>query len=132
MADSDVKLRALPTTTAAVLVITLWAGAGSPNNVILRAMPAAPAPVSTVIRLYDFSGAVFPTQYAGLRTYYGGAVQELCLVEEADAATGMGAVPMVRKGGVTYAVYLVETSDPDASNVRIRTSAGTKSIRNKT
>ena len=78
------------------------------------------------------SGPVFPTQYQGLRTYYGGAVVELCLVATADAPTGMGAVPMVRKGGTTYAVYLVETSDTDASFVRIRTTTGTKAIRRYT
>ena len=74
----------------------------------------------------------FPTQYAGLRTYYGGAVRELCLVAAADANTGMGAAPMLRKGGVTYAVYLVETTDPLATPVRIRTDLGTKAMRIKT
>lgn len=74
----------------------------------------------------------FPTQYAGLRTYYNGAVRELCLVAAADANTGMGGAPMVRKGGVTYAVYLVETTDPNATPVRISTTAGTKAIRVKT
>ena len=74
----------------------------------------------------------FPTQFSGLRTYYNGAVRELCLVAAADANTGMGAAPMVRKGGVTYAVYLVETSDPNATPVRIRTTTGTKAIRIKT
>lgn len=71
----------------------------------------------------------FPTQYSGLRTYYHAAVQDLCLVAAADAATGMGGAPMVNKNGTTYAVYLVETTDPNASPVRIQTSAGTKAIR---
>jgi hypothetical protein len=44
----------------------------------------------------------------------------------------MGAAPMIRKGGTTYAVYLVETTDPNATPVRLRTSAGTKAIRVKT
>jgi hypothetical protein len=74
----------------------------------------------------------FPTQYSGLRCYYNGAVRELCLVAAADANTGMGAAPMIRKGGTTYAVYLVETTDPNATPVRLRTSAGTKAIRVKT
>jgi hypothetical protein len=74
-------------------------------------------------------GPVFPTQYLGLKAYFQSAVQDLCLVAAADANTGMGAAPMIRKGGVTYSVYLVETSDPDASPVRIATSAGTKAIR---
>ena len=72
-------------------------------------------------------GGGFPTQIPGLRVYYGGAVRSLCLVAVADAPAGD--TPMVRKNGTTYAVYLVDTSDPNASSVRIRTGAGTKSIR---
>ncbi len=74
----------------------------------------------------------FPTQFPGLRTYYGGAVRELCLVAIADAPTGMGGVIKIDKGGTLYAVYLVETSDPDATPVRVRTTTGTKAIRRKT
>lgn len=69
----------------------------------------------------------FPTQYPGLRFWDGAAVVSLCLVAEADAPAGN--VPKVRKGATTYAVYLVDTTDPDASAVRLRTGAGTKSIR---
>ena len=74
----------------------------------------------------------FPTQYAGLRTYYNAAMRELCLVAVADAPTGMGGVLKVDKAGTTYAVYLVETSDPNATPVRVQTSTGTKAIRIKT
>ena len=74
----------------------------------------------------------FPTQFAGLRVYYGGAVRELCLVAEADAPTGMGGVIKIDKGGTLYAVYLVETIDPDATPVRVRTTTGTKAVRIKT
>lgn len=74
----------------------------------------------------------FPAQFSGLRAYYHGAVQDLCLVALADAPAGMGGVPRVRKGGTDYAVYLVETSDSNASPIRIRTSAGVKAIRQKT
>ena len=74
----------------------------------------------------------FPTQFSGLRTFYNAAVRELCLVAEADAPSGMGGVLKVNKNGTDYAVYLVETSDGDASHVRIRTSTGTKAIRLKT
>lgn len=95
-----------------------------PYDVRLRprvrdAIPSAAAPT-------------FPTQFAGLRAYYQGAVRDLCLVALADAPAGMGAVPRVRKGGTDYAVYLVETSDTNASPIRIRTSAGVKAIRQKT
>jgi hypothetical protein len=74
----------------------------------------------------------FPAQFSGLRAYYQGAVRDLCLVALADAPAGMGAVPRIRKGGTDYAIYLVETSDSNASPIRIRTSAGTKAIRQKT
>jgi hypothetical protein len=78
---------------------------------------------------FELGDDVFPTQYAGLR-YYHGTVKELCLVATADAPAGNQW--LVRKGGTTYAVYLVDTGDPNASTVRIRTSAGTKAARLKT
>lgn len=74
----------------------------------------------------------FPTQFFGLKAYYQGAVKDLCLVAEADAPSGMGGVLKVHKGGTNYAVYLVETTDPDASPVYVRTSTGVKAIREKT
>ena len=74
----------------------------------------------------------FVTQYAGLRVYDDAAVKELCLVAEAGAPLGMGGVLKTRKGGVTYAVYLVETTDPNASHAYVRTTTGTKAIRLKT
>lgn len=74
-------------------------------------------------------GGSFPTQFSGLR-YYDSGVQELCLVATADAHAG----PQLRlyKSGTTYCVYLVDTTDPDASPVRINTGAGVKAIRLKT
>lgn len=74
----------------------------------------------------------FPTQYFGLKAYYQGAVQNLCLVAEADAPASMGGVLKVNKNGTLYGVYLVETTDPNASPCYIRTSTGTKAIREKT
>ena len=73
--------------------------------------------------------AAFPTQFAGLR-YFLGTVKELCLVALADAPAG----PQwrIRKGGTDYAVYLVDTTDPNASQVRIDTGAGIKAARLKT
>lgn len=71
----------------------------------------------------------FPAQFAGLR-YFLGTVKELCLVALADAPAG----PQwrIRKGGTDYAVYLVDTTDPNASQVRIDTGAGIKAARLKT
>lgn len=80
----------------------------------------------------EWTSSTFPTQYLGLRVWHSGAVVELCMVAAADGATGMGDIPMIRKGGVTYAIYLVETADPNASAVRIAAELGTKSIRKKT
>jgi len=74
----------------------------------------------------------FPTQYFGLKAYYRGAVQNLCLVAEADVPGSMGGVLKVNKNGTLYGVYLVETTDPNASPCYIRTSTGTKAIREKT
>lgn len=74
----------------------------------------------------------FPVQFEGFRCYYGGAVHDLCLVATGDAPSGMGGVIRVNKGGTTYAIYLVETGDSNASKIRIKTSIGTKSIRLKT
>lgn len=71
----------------------------------------------------------FPAQFAGLR-YFLGTVKELCLVALGDAPAG----PQwrIRKGGTDYAVYLVDTTDPNASQVRIETGAGVKAARLKT
>ncbi|MDP2855764.1 MAG: hypothetical protein Q8N90_01425, partial [bacterium] len=41
----------------------------------------------------------------------------------------MGGIPKVRKGAATYDIYLVETTDPAASPVRIKTTTGIKAIR---
>lgn len=74
----------------------------------------------------------FPTQYSGLRVYYSAAVRELCLVAEGDAPLGMGGVIKIDKNGTLYAVYLVETTDPLATPVRVQTSTGIKAVRIKT
>lgn len=77
-------------------------------------------------------GAIFPAQYDGLRVNVTSGIVSLCLVAEADAPSGMGGVVKFRKSGTTYAVYLVETTDPNASPVRVRTTTGVKAIRLKT
>ena len=71
----------------------------------------------------------FPAQFAGLR-YFLGTVKELCLVALGDAPAG----PQwrINKGGTDYAVYLVDTTDPNASQVRVETGAGIKAARLKT
>ena len=75
----------------------------------------------------------FPTQFAGLRWWDGAVAVDMCLVAQADGPAGMGAVLTIQgSGGSIYAVYLVETSDANASPMQIDTSAGTKAIRNKT
>lgn len=78
----------------------------------------------------SWGASSFPAQFSGLRAYYASAVHDLCLVAAADAATGDA--PMIRKGDTTYAVYLVATTDPDATPIRIKTAEGVKAIRRKT
>lgn len=70
---------------------------------------------------------VFPTQYPGLRAFWGGVVHNLCLVAVGDAPLGGRLV--VRKNGTDYAAYLVDPADPAASPIRVQTSGGTKSVR---
>ena len=74
----------------------------------------------------------FPAQFAGLRYQGPAGMVELSLVAVADAPAGMGGVLKIRKGVTDFAVYLVETSDGNASAIRMRTSTGTKAIRKKT
>jgi hypothetical protein len=106
--------------------VRLFAASSAWGPYDVRLRPRLPdAPLSPTV-------STFPTQFSGLRAYYGGSVRDLCLVAVADAPIGMGGVPRIRKGGTDYAVYLVETSDSNASPIRIRTSAGTKAIRAKT
>lgn len=81
---------------------------------------------------FEAVGGGFPAQIPGLRAFYGGATHTLCLVAEADAPTGMGGVVKIRKGAVTLVLYLVETSDPDATPIYVRTSSGTKAVRELT
>jgi hypothetical protein len=100
-------------------------------DVWLRGVPSDADPDD--VRLYpkpDTSSG-FPTQFSGLR-YFSGTVKELSLVAIADAPSGMGAVWRVMKNGTVYAVYIVETTDPNASGIRLRTSTGIKSARLKT
>lgn len=78
------------------------------------------------------SGSVFPSQFQGFRVFHNSQVIELCLVAENDAPLGMGGVLLLEKNGTNYAVYLVETTDPYASPLRIQTTTGIKAVRLKT
>lgn len=111
----------------------------SPSNVLTSYVVPALAAVNFALVSYtvptyqdvgwELLPSGFPTQYSGLR-YFAGTVKELCLVAIADAPSG----PQWRidKNGTTYAVYLVDTSDGNASQVRIETGAGIKAARLKT
>lgn len=125
--------------------ITLNAGDASPTTIILRALPVAIITGTTIflypgdaspntillhnLQTHEGGGGSFPTQYSGLR-YYHGTVKELCLVATADAPAG--SQWRIMKGGVTYAVYLVDTSDSNASAIRVNTASGVKAARLKT
>ena len=71
----------------------------------------------------------FPMQYSGLR-YFDDVVKELCLVAVVDAPAGDQW--RIKKGSETLAVYLVDPSDPDASNMRIAANGGVMAARLKT
>jgi hypothetical protein len=98
-----------------------WLRAGSGNDGYLRGVGPI-APTDTVI-------VSFPVQYSGLR-YFKGTVKELCLVATNDAPAGDQW--RVQKNGTTYAVYLVDTTDPNASEIRLQTNDGLKAARLKT
>lgn len=107
------------------------------GGVALRAPPAPSTDLFPASAVWSGSPAGevvgdFPVQFAGVRLWHNGAVVELCMVATADAPAGMGGQPRISHGGTTYALYLVETADGEASPARLVTSAGTKSIRNKT
>lgn len=111
----DVRLYTTPIAALASTIIFLSSLSGTPTDIILRDTTVAPG------------GGSFPTQFAGLR-YFSGTVKELCLVALGDASGGVRVV----KNGTTYSAYLVETSDPNASGVRVQTGVGIKAIRLKT
>lgn len=123
--------------------IKLYPGHGTPKTVVMRDMPVPNASAVTKIYLRSFHGTAktiilgdptiappveggFPTQYPGLRFFHG-STQSLCLVATADAPAGDRLT--IRKGGTDYALYLVDTTDPDASTIRIQTAEGIRAIR---
>jgi hypothetical protein len=79
-------------------------------------------------RGFDVAAAVI-AQFAGLR-YFFGSVLELALIDPADAPAGDQW--RIDKNGTTYAVWLVDTSDTNASRVRVYTNDGIKAARLKT
>ena len=99
----------------------LMGNAGPQNDGYLRPVRWAYETVSAALP--------FPVQFAGLR-YFLGTVKELCLVALGDAPAGDQW--RIRKGATDYAVYLVDTTDPNASQVRVQTSEGMKAARLKT
>lgn len=79
------------------------------------------------------SSTGFPTQFAGFRSIDNvTSVFDWSLVAVADAPPGVGQLRVRKQDGVTYVVYLVDGSDPDASPIPFDTIAGTKYIRRKT
>ena len=64
-------------------------------------------------QFFPSGGAVFPTQYGFLSVRKTGSSIFLCAVATADAPAGMGGQLRVYKGGATYSLYLVETTDPN-------------------
>lgn len=67
-------------------------------------------------------------QLPALRYSDGSGTHGLRVVPNGSGNPNMGGIPKMRKDGVTYDVYLVETTDPTASHVRIKTTQGVKAI----
>lgn len=131
MADQNkITLRPLHATPKNIYLRELpIANALPTTKIYLRTLHATPKNIYMASPLAAVGGVSFPTQYSGLR-YFLGTVRELSLVALADAPPGNQW--RVVKNGTTYAVYLVDTTDPNASQIRVRTSAGVKAARFKT
>jgi hypothetical protein len=69
------------------------------------------------------------TQYSFLHFKKGNGTYAACVVPSGSGQSGMGGVPKIRQNGVTYDIYLVQTTDQYASPLRIQTSLGTKAVR---
>lgn len=95
------------------------------------AAPRYYAPRYWAVRYFNTGVIIssFPVQYGGLRVY-NDTILDLCLVAEADAPPGDQL--RILKNGTVYVVYLVDTTDPNASPVFLMTSDGIKAIRLKT
>lgn len=131
MADQNkITLRPLHATPKNIYLRELPVANALPTTrIYLRTLHATPKNIYMASPLAAVGGVSFPTQFAGLR-YFLGTVKELCLVALGDAPAGDQW--RIRKNATDYAVYLVDTTDPNASHVRIQTSEGLKAARLKT
>jgi len=128
--NTDIYLRSVPSPSTDIVLYALAVAPIASTDIYLSALAVTPTDIVLRDTTVAPGGGSFPTQFSGLRTFYAGGMVELCLVATADANTGNQL--RLRKGATTYCVYLVDTSDPQASNVRIETTAGTKAVRVKT
>jgi len=100
-----------------VLINKLDSGAGERRAYSWDYQPASAAQLHIE---YTMGG---PTYYHGLKVH---GVGELALCD-------VGSHPLrIRKGGTTYGIELVDTADPNASAIRIKTPGGVKAIRKYT
>lgn len=130
---ADLTLRLQPLAAPATTLVLRALSVAAVVSTVLYLTPVASPATTLVLRPVGVSPAstpVFPTQYSGLMVRGASATLDLCLVTTVDAPSGD--MPRIQEGGVTYALYLVDTTDPLASPVRIGTEAGTKAIRLKT
>jgi hypothetical protein len=119
-AGNDVYLR--QERFAVPIDVFLFANLGSANDVYLR-------PHGRLIPAGEYTPPpAFPTQFDFLR-FQDGTEKQLCVVAEGDANVGEGI--RIHHGGVTYAVYIVDTSDTYASSIRFETAAGIRAVRLK-
>lgn len=71
----------------------------------------------------------FPPQFFGLRGRTMLATVDLCLVDLTNAPSGLGGSIRIQKPDGAYAIYLVPTTDPNASPFRVATADGVKAVR---
>ena len=128
----DIRLRTFDASPTTIILHAFPVVSVVSNDVFLYAFDASPTTI--ILRRMDelVGGASFPKQYLGLRVFYGAATHDLCLVDAGDAPSGMGATFHIQTSAGLFAAYLVDTGDANASNVRIKTTAGVKAIRLKT
>ncbi len=77
--------------------------------------------VENLIILPFFVDGLYHLDSAGIK-------RQLAIVSTGGGMEGFGGIPVIRKGGVNYDVFLVEVTDPRASQVSLETTTATKAV----
>lgn len=87
---------------------------------------------TTTLTCYFDELVLFPPQFGGFKMRTSSGTVELCMVARGNGNPNITDKLRTQKGSTIYDLYLVETSDINASSVHIKTSQGIKAIRKKT